>query len=136
MRTSESRVQRPQATRPTAEKIDKWLERAERSLQLGESRLLMLQENLFELGAEQVEDVLVLAGTLQELEELELGCVGPELDRLWEAVKKAKEEEDAWLAQEAKDATRRQQEEEEARVRTLAWRWFLRVLRDPTDAWG
>lgn len=83
---------------------------------LDEGLLSDVEHKLHELGAVELEDLLVLADSLEQLEELELGLTGAALTLLWERVAEANERAEVWLQQQAADKTRQQQEEEEARV--------------------
>jgi len=95
---------------------DTWLEKVWKILGFPESLLFDIEHKLHELGAVELEDLLVLADSKEDLQELELGFTDQALSQFWEKVDEASQESEAWLQQQAADKTRQQQREEEERV--------------------
>ena len=76
-----------------------------------------IEHKLHELGAVELEDLLVLADSTEELEELDLGFSDAALTQFWEKVHEASQRVEEWLNLQAAEKTRQQQIEEEERVR-------------------
>ena len=92
-----------------------------------ESLLFEIEHKLHELGAVELEDLLVLADSKEQLEELDLGLSDTALTEFWEKVHEASQLVEGWLQQQAAEKTRQQQLEEEERVR-LCRAWQTRIL--------
>jgi hypothetical protein len=82
-----------------------------------ESLLLDIEHKLHELGAIELEDLLVLADSKEELRELDLGLSDASLTQFWEKVHEASQRVEEWLNLQAAEKTRQQQIDEEERVR-------------------
>lgn len=96
---------------------DTWLENVWEDLEFEESLLADIEHKLHELGAVELEDLLVLADTKEDLQMLELGFSDAALTLFWDKVQAASQMVEKWLQRQAEEKTRQQQEEEDERVR-------------------
>jgi hypothetical protein len=79
--------------------------------------LFEIEHKLHELGAVELEDLIVLADSREELRDLDLGFSDAALTQFWEKVHEASQKVEEWLNLQAAEKTRQQQREEEERVR-------------------
>eukprot|EP01043_Picozoa_sp_COSAG02_P063356 COSAG02_NODE_8956_length_2383_cov_1.536778_3_plen_95_part_00 len=79
--------------------------------------MVEIEHKLHELGAVELEDLIVLADSKEELRDLDLGFSDAALTQFWEKVHEASQQVEEWLNLQAAEKTRQQQREEEERVR-------------------
>ena len=79
--------------------------------------MLEIEHKLHELGAVELEDLIVLADSKEELRELDLGLSDTALTQVWDKVQEASQSVEDWMQQQAAQKTRQQQIEEEERMR-------------------
>ena len=104
---------------PAAEDLVIWLGRVAGCVGLSATQQEAMRSRLEDLGAEVVEDLLILAESEDVLLELELGIAkGSSAGRrLWDEVKRARGAENRWLHERAEVKVRQRKAEEEARRR-------------------